>query len=183
MVKRLCYLVLFGISLCFCAMADQNDERLDTLFAALQDDMDVEERNRVEGEIRRIWHQSGRPDVDNLMVAGMRAMQMRLYGAALEIFDRVVETAPEFAEGWNKRATVHYLRDDLARSVQDIQRTLQLEPRHFGALSGMGLIFIEVGDDEGALKTYEEVIKINPYSPSARANVELLRTKVRGRAI
>ena len=182
-MRRFCCLMLFGITLCFCAMADQNDERLDILFAALQDDMGAGERGRIEGEIWQIWHQSGRPDVDNLMVAGMRAMQRRQYGAALKIFDRIVETAPDFAEGWNKRATVHYLRDDLARSVRDIQRTLELEPRHFGALSGMGLIFIEVGDDEGALKTYEEVIKINPYSPSARANVELLRTKVRGRAI
>ena len=168
---------------CFPALADQNDVRLDDLFEALQFNADADEISKIEGEIWSIWHESGRTDVDELMTAGIQAMQLRRYGAALDLFNRVVEIAPEFAEGWNKRATVHYLRDDLTESMQDIERTLRLEPRHFGALAGMGLIFIELGDDEGALKAYEEVIKIHPHSPNIKANIEALRAKIRGQAI
>jgi tetratricopeptide (TPR) repeat protein len=182
-MKAFFCLMLLGAPLSFCALADQNDARLETLFEALRMDSDIAKLRRIEGEIWTIWLDSGRADVNTLVDAGTRAMQLRRYGTALEIFNRVVEMAPEFAEGWNKRATVHYLRDELFESVRDIQRTLRLEPRHFGALSGMGLIFTELGDEQGALEVYEEVIKIHPNSPNIRANIEALRAKIRGRAI
>ena len=117
------------------------------------------------------------------MTAGVEAMRLRDFDTALDVFNRVVERAPEFAEGWNKRATVHYLQNHLSESVEDIQRTLALEPRHFGALSGMGLIFMQMGDDTGALKAYEEVIKIHPHSPSARYHIDALKAKLRNQMI
>ncbi len=117
------------------------------------------------------------------MLQGIQAMAVRNLSFALESFDRVTKLAPDFAEGWNKRATVYYLMDDLEESVQDIQRTLTLEPRHFGALSGMGLIFMQLGDDEGALRAYEEVIKIHPNAPGAQHHIRALRSKLYGDAI
>ena len=169
--------------LSFGAQADQNDERLDGLFEALRDAGAEETASDIEQEIWLIWLESGRSDVDTLMASGIQAMQRRALGQALSLFDRVVEMAPEYAEGWNKRATVHYLRDDLAESVYDIRRTLVLEPRHFGALSGMGLILAERKDKQGAIRAFEEVLRINPNSPSARASIEELRAKLRDEAL
>ena len=85
---------------------------------------------------------------------------------------------PDYAEGWNKRATVHYLKGDYSASVIDIERTLALEPRHFGAISGMGLIFMARGDEAGALKAFKEVLKIHPHARGAQFHVEELRKKL-----
>jgi Flp pilus assembly protein TadD len=90
---------------------------------------------------------------------------------AADWFGKVIQLAPDFAEGWNKRATAHYLADDLDASVRDIQKTLALEPRHFGALSGLGLIFMQRGDLAGALAAFEQVLVVHPNSAQARVHV------------
>lgn len=160
------------------AWPDQNDQRLDSLFQVLQSTTDPVEAQITEIMIWKIWVESGRDDVDSLMAAGIEAMVGGRIGESIELFDRVVHLAPGFAEGWNKRATAYYLNDDLVASVQDIERTLALEPRHFGALSGMGLIFLARGDEEGALSAFEEVLKIHPHAPGARLRVEELRKRI-----
>jgi tetratricopeptide (TPR) repeat protein len=114
-----------------------------------------------------------------LVEEGTRAMAQGRLKEAIAIFDRVVTTLPDFAEGWNKRATAHYLNEDYTASVIDIERTLALEPRHFGAISGMGLIFMARGDQAGALRAFEEVLKIHPHARGAKALVEELRKKVK----
>ena len=172
------FICFFGV-----AVADQDDKRLDSLFNRLQSDVDMATISQVEAKIWDIWIDSGREDINALMAEGVQDMQMRDFDAALDIFNQVIEMAPEFAEAWNKRATVYYLRNQLSESVEDIQRTLALEPRHFGALSGMGLIFMQMGDDAGALKAYEEVIKIHPHSPSARYHIDALKAKLRNQII
>ena len=174
-----CIIAAIGtVTIASTALADQNDERLDSLFGQLQNAPDSETAQNIEIDIWRIWLQYDNEDVNALMLQGIQAMTVRNLKFALESFDRVTELAPNFAEGWNKRATVHYLMDHLDESVQDIQRTLALEPRHFGALSGMGLIFMQLGDDEGALNAYEEVIKLYPNAPSAQHHIQALRTKL-----
>lgn len=172
-----CFLVAGSV------FADQDDTRLDALFERLQRDVNSAEIQHLETQIWAIWIDSGREDVNALMTKGIEAMGVRDLSMALDIFDQIVEMAPEFAEGWNKRATVHYLKNNLSESVQDIQRTLDLEPRHFGALSGMGLIFMRIGDEAGALQAYQEVVKIHPRSPSARFHIQVLRTKLRDQMI
>ena len=124
---------------------------------------------------------SGRDDIDGIMREGIEAMQSGRFGEAIEDFDRIVEMAPDFAEGWNKRATAYYLNDELSESVHDIQRTLELEPRHFGAISGMGLIFLKRGDPLGALDAFEAVLQIHPHSRGTRFRVEMLRQELLGR--
>jgi tetratricopeptide (TPR) repeat protein len=165
------------------AWADQTDERLAELFDELRNSADAGEARLVERRIWRIWLESGRPDVDELMFKGVKAMNRRDMNRAYTLFDRVVGIAPDYAEGWNKRATVLYLQDKLAQSMGDIEHTLRLEPRHFGALSGMGLIFSEVEDDEGALRAFEAVLEINPHSSTAAESVDELRVKVEGKAL
>lgn len=163
--------------------ADQNDPRLDLLFEQLKASPDPAAARSIESRIWAIWQHSDDRDVAALMLRGIAAMNRGEYDAALEVFGHVVEQAPQFAEGWNKRATVHYLRGEYAASMRDVQRTLALEPRHFGALSGMGLIFMATGDDEGALQAFEEVLRIAPQAEDTRQQIRRLRRKLRDELI
>ncbi len=162
---------------------DQDDARLIPLFAELRTASTPRDAQALESRIWRIWIDSDQDEVDRLMTHGIRAMAGRDLEVALALFDKVVELAPDFAEGWNKRATVYYLMDNYPASILDIRHTLELEPRHFGALSGMGLIFMALGDPLGALRAFEEVLKIHPQAPSARAHAEGLRASLRNETI
>lgn len=120
------------------ALASQNDGRLDVLFARLRTTDSAAEATAITREIWAIWQQSESDTVNVLMAKGIDEMSRGNYGAALDVFTQMVEAEPNFAEGWNKRATVYYLIGEFDASVRDIDRTLALEPRHFGALSGLG---------------------------------------------
>jgi tetratricopeptide (TPR) repeat protein len=163
------------------ALADQQDPRLVGLFERLQETPNPTEAQAVEQQIWRLWLESNDAAIDRLMFEGIAAMHAQRYDAALRAFDRMVEQAPGFAEGWNKRATVHYLMGDWEASVVDIQRTLALEPRHFGALSGLGLIYDALEQPEAALRSYEATLELNPHSESTRLRVQELRRQLQGR--
>lgn len=179
---RLASLALALLLLPACpAWADQNDARLDALFEILKTTPDAEQARAAEAEIWRIWNHSGREEIDALMAEGSRAMAAGRLEDAVTLFSEITDRAPNFAEGWNKRATAYYLLENFPASVGDIERTLALEPRHFGAISGMGLIFLERGDDVGALEAFEAVLTIDPHAPGARQRVEELRRKLRDR--
>ncbi len=177
--NRVLFLLLLGAAVLAALpstmQADQTDARLDALFEVLETTSDRQAARAAEAEIWRIWIESGRRDIDMLMIEGVSAMNSQRFEDAIGIFGRITERVPEFAEGWNKRATAYYLHRDYAASVRDIQRTLELEPRHFGAISGMGLIFLSRGDEVGALAAFEAVLAIYPYAPGARERVEDLR--------
>ena len=161
------------------AAADQNDPRLAPLFELLRSSGDPARLGRVEGFIWGIWLRSGREDVDRLMEQGMEAMSGERLRDSIAIFGRIVDLAPEFAEGWNKRATAYYLAGDLKASSRDVERTLALEPRHFGALSGLGLIRLAQGDELGALLAFEAVLELHPHAPAAVFHVRRLREKLK----
>ncbi|MCP5155371.1 MAG: tetratricopeptide repeat protein [Ectothiorhodospiraceae bacterium] len=163
--------------------ADQTDPELDGLFERLGAATDVSTARPIEAEIWNRWLRSGDAPVDALMREGMDAMSEGRLDEAIDLFTRIIEARPDFAEGWNKRATAYYLDDQLAASVLDIRRTLALEPRHFGAISGMGLIFLRRGDAAGALDAFERVLDVNPQAPGARARVEMLSRTLRGRGV
>ena len=162
------------------ARADQDDPRLDGLFERLQTTATASEARRLEQRIWRVWLETDDAAVNRLMQEGVRALQRQHYTRALQAFDRMVGQAPEFAEGWNKRATVHYLMGNWRASVRDIQRTLALEPRHFGALFGLGLIYDALDEPEAALRSFEATLALNPHSESTRQMVEQLRRQLRG---
>ena len=107
-------------------------------------------------------------------------MSARRLAEALAAFDRVVELAPDYAEGWNKRATLHYLRGNYVASVDDIERALDLEPRHFGALSGLAMVSLAIGEEERALDAFEAALAIHPHLAGADTHIRNLRKRVRG---
>ncbi len=165
------------------AAADQTDERLDRLFATLQKTQNTAEAQVAQELIWSVWLYSDEAAVRGLMDDGVAAMGEGRLDAALGIFDEMVVLAPEFAEGWNKRATVHYLLGKFIESIADVEETLALEPRHFGALSGLGQIYLLLGDEEGALSAFEQALAMHPHLSGARAAIDGLREKVKGRQL
>lgn len=175
---------LVGLGACaFPASADQTDPRLHGLFSELKASDSLGSALSIERQIWAIWSEVDGDSVNREMVAGARALQARDWSQAVAAFTKVVELAPQFAEGWNKRATAYYLADQLDASVRDIHTTLSLEPRHFGALSGMGLIFLQQGDFAGALMAFEQVLRVHPQSVPARTHVRELRARLRRGAV
>jgi tetratricopeptide (TPR) repeat protein len=163
------------------ARADQKDPRLDPLFERLRTTSSVSEARIIEQQIWQIWGESDDAAISKLMSAGIVAMVQQEYAVALDRFDRLVKQAPDFAEGWNKRATVYYLMGNFPASVSDIERTLELEPRHFGALSGLGLIYDAIEEPAAALRSFEAALTIDPHLDETRERVEELRQELAGR--
>jgi tetratricopeptide (TPR) repeat protein len=162
------------------AQADQRDDRLDRLFLRLQGNVSAAEGQRLEQRIWEIWLQSDDGEANRLMLHGVAAMHSRDYARALDLFDELIVAAPDFAEAWNRRATLYYLTGDYAASVRDIQQTLSLEPRHFGALSGLGMIYDRLGQPEAALKSFEAALDLNPHLAGPRERAAELRREIAG---
>jgi tetratricopeptide (TPR) repeat protein len=137
-------------------------EVLDRLFAQLRQADDKDMAAVLENAIQAMWLRSGSPTADVLMKQAGEATEAKSYGPALAILDTVVELYPDFAEGWNRRATVHFLRGDYTSSLSDIEQVLALEPRHYGALSGLGAIEKERGNGRAALRALRRAKMINP---------------------
>ena len=165
------------------ARSDQTDPRLKGLFERLKTAPSPEAAASVEAEIWTIWAKSGDADLDQVFEVGSRAMAIGDTATALKIFDAVVRKAPDFAEGWNKRATVHYMMGNYEASLADIDRTLELEPLHFGALAGLGLVNLELDRDEAALDAFERVLKVTPQSRSAKYNIEIVKQRIKDKSI
>jgi len=159
------------------ATADQSDPRLDVLFERLHALDNEAVAAEVTRRIWQIWRAHDNALVEEVMERGARALSSNRLSRAERYFDQVVQMAPAYAEGWNQRATVRYLRGRFAQSAADIRRTLILEPRHFGALSGLGLVYMELGRDGAARDAFRRALAINPHLAGARQNLELLKRR------
>ena len=149
---------------CKFSLADQNDPRLNNLFEKLYETENQEEIRGLISDIWNIWYEVEDPKVIEYFNKGIQAMNVRNYPLAIRSFDNLIEEDPNFAEGWNKRATVHFMMGNFDESMKDIIKTLELEPRHFGALDGMGLIFIHKGQFQQAIDVYDKMLEIFPFS-------------------
>ena len=169
------------------ADADKKDaepaSKADALLDALAKATDSDTATRLEQSILQTWMDSGSDTIDLLMSRAVIAMETKQYPLALEILDSVIEMKPNYAEGWNKRATLYYLIDDYGRSMHDIQMVLSLEPRHFGALSGLGLILQEVGQKAGALAAFRQALSVHPFLGNLQDNIDELVRDVEGNEI
>jgi len=161
------------------ALADQRDARLPDLFAQLLGASDIGAARAVETRIWSLWYEHDDDAIVLLMRQGQAAMARQDHGSALRSLDQVVKIAPDFAEGWNARATVYYLLGRHADSLADIKRTLALEPRHFGALSGRGLVYSALEKWDLALGSFEAALAVNPRMPGARLNAEAIHKTLR----
>jgi len=156
---------------------------LDFLFGALKVAPDADSAKQVENRIWALWLASG-SDTANLLMSRVRtAVDANDLDLAIKLLDALVQVKPDYVEAWNRRATIHYMRKEFGQSVQDIQQVLRLEPRHFGALSGLGMILEEVGDDKHALAAFRRALEINPHLQRVPDQVKSLSEKVEGRDI
>ena len=162
-------------------LAAQTD-KLDQLYAELADP-GLKSWEQVERQIWSEWSQSGSPAMDLLLDRGRTALESGDLGAAIEHLTALTDHAPDFAEGWNARATAYYQAEKYGPSLADIRRALELEPRHFGAISGLALILEELGYPEDALKAYREVLTIHPHRPNLKEAIERLDKEVGGTAL
>ncbi len=154
---------------------------LDTLFAGLKIAPDAESAKAIEDRIWALWMVSG-SDTCNLLMARVKAAaDEKDYDLAINLLNAVIALKPDYVEAWNRRATVYYLMKDYGHSVADIREVLLREPRHFGALSGLGLILQEIGDDKHALEAYRRALAIDPHLEHLPEVVKTLRETVEGR--
>lgn len=158
----------------------ETGDPLELLFAKLKKDPRHTSASATARMIWREWSASGSRSVDLLMSWAARAMGAKDYAKAQDLLDHVVVLAPDYAEGWNRRATLYYTLDDYGRSLTDIQATLSLEPRHFGALSGLAAIMQRVGKEKEALDAWYRVLEIYPANKQAQQAVITLEEKLAG---
>ena len=162
------------------ARADQNDPRLDKLFGRLHVSDDRNEIRQIEIAIWQIWHQNKSDTVNLFMGQGIKAMQNGALKHSLQLFNQVVNIAPDFAEGWNKKATVLFYLGRYEESIEACGKVLDLEPRHFGALSGLGMIYTELRNPKKALDAYQRLLKVHPKADNAKQKIKALKEVIEG---
>ena len=156
---------------------------LDTLFGALKIAPDDASAKAIEDRIWAIWIASGSDTCDLLMSRVKDAIDDKDYDLAIKLLDAIVAIKPDYVEAWNRRATVFYLKRDYGHALADIREVLLREPRHFGALAGLGLILQDIGDDKHALEAYRRALAIDPHLQNLPDAVKSLTEKVEGRDI
>jgi tetratricopeptide (TPR) repeat protein len=156
---------------------------LDFLFGALKVAPDAETAKAIEGRIWALWMVS-RSDTANLLMTRVRtAVEQKDLDLAVTLLDAIIKIKPDYVEAWNRRATIFYMKKDYGHALADIGQVLKREPRHFGALSGLGLILQDIGDDKQALEVYRRALSIYPRIERIPDLVKELQPKVEGRDI
>jgi len=156
---------------------------LDFLFGALKAAPDEASARHVEARIWAQWMQTPSDTAALLMTRAKAAMDAKNIDIALKLLDSVVKLRPDYVEAWNRRATLYYLKSDYRHSLEDIQQVLIREPRHFGALAGLGMIMQDIGDDKRALDAFRKALAVNPHLEKVPELVKSLTEKVEGRDI
>src|SRR5215211_7542061 len=158
-------------------------QNLDFLFGALKAAPDAETAKAIEERIWALWFVSGSDTADLLMTRVKTAVEGKDLDLAVQLLDAIVEIKPDYVEAWNRRATLFFMKKDYGRALADIRQVLAREPRHFGALSGLGLIMQELGDDKRALDVFRRALAVHPHLERIPDVVKQLTEKVEGRDI
>ena len=156
---------------------------VDFLFEALKVAPDDESAKAVENRIWALWMLSGSDTVDLLMTRVKLASDAKDYNLAIRLLGTVIELRPNYVEAWNRRATIYFLKRDYSNSLADIREVLAREPRHFGALAGLGVILEEIGDERHALEAFRKAQTIYPRLAGVGDQIKGLKEKVEGRDI
>jgi tetratricopeptide (TPR) repeat protein len=158
-------------------------QNLDFLFGALKVAPDDATAKAIEERIWALWAHSRSDTTMLLMSRAQTAIEQNDLELAIKLLDAVIKIKPKYVEAWNRRATIYYMRKDYGRSLADIREVLRREPRHFGALSGLGLIMQDIGDDKQALEVYRRALAIYPRLQRIPDLMKTLQEKVEGRDI
>ena len=159
--KHISFIIIF----LFVSTNNVYSDNLNILFKELLNARNLQQAEKLEDQIWNKWTRHPNNDyLTNKLENGTYSMYHQQYRMALKLFTEVINEDPQWAEGWNKRATVHFMMGNFDQSMQDIIKTLELEPRHFGALDGMGLIFIHQGQFQQAIDVYDKMLEIFPFS-------------------
>ena len=175
-------LTAFAAALLLAGQVFAASDPLDNLYAELADP-DNPEWQRAQADILREWSKSGSASMDLLLKRGREAMEAGDLTAAIEHLTALTDHAPDFAEGWNARATAYFLAGQLGPSIDDIKRTLALNEHHFGALTGLGMILEELGRDAAAMEVYRASLAIHPHQDNIKQALERLERKTSGTAL
>ncbi len=159
--------------------AEIRSEQVDKLFARLIKSTDDAEAQRIEQSIWSLWMTSDSATADALLAQAMKASAVNETATALSILDNVIEVHPDYPEAWNKRATVYFLIGRYNDSLKDIDKVLELEPRHFGALSGRGMIKRQQGELAAARAAFEEALSFNPHMDGVKRALEEIESQER----
>jgi tetratricopeptide (TPR) repeat protein len=165
--------------------AEQGDptRNLDFLFEALKIAPDEATAKQIEQRIWALWFISNSDTANLLMTRVRTAVEQKDLDLALELLDKIVVIKPDYVEAWNRRATIYFMKNDYGKSISDIREVLKREPRHFGALSGLGFILQELGDDKRALEVFRRALTLYPKIQRIPDLVKTLQEKVEGRDI
>ena len=156
---------------------------LDFLFGALKVAPDDESAKAIEERIWAVWIVS-HSDTTNLLMRRVKtAVEKKDLDLAIKLLNAIVKIKPDYVEGWNRLATIYYMKKDYGRALVDIREVLRLEPRHFGALSGLGMILQDIGDERQALEAFRRALAVYPRLPRIPDMVKKLQEKVEGRDI
>ena len=163
--------------------ATERAKMLDNLYALLATEEDEQASQKTSLAIVRLWAVSGSDTVTVLMARALKAVEDKNPALALQMFDAVVEQAPDYAEGWSQRAHVLYLEGDVERAAGDLRRSLALDPNHYRALGALGHILREIGEKKGALTAYQRLLDVHPFAQGAKQAVDDLEREVGGQGI
>lgn len=164
-------------------VAGDPTKNLDFLFGALKAAPDAEIAKAVEGRIWAVWAVSRSDTTNLLMVRAHAAIEQKDADLAIKLLTAIIKIKPNYVNAWNQRATLYYTQKDYGRALADIREVLKREPRHFGALSGLGLILQDIGDDKQALEVYRRALAVYPRMERIPEVVKRLEEKVEGRDI
>jgi tetratricopeptide (TPR) repeat protein len=162
---------------------DERPRNLDFLFGALKLAPDDTTAKSIEERIWSLWTASRSDTASLLMTRVKTAIEAKDLDLAVTLLDGIVKIKPDYIEGWNRRATIFYMKKDYGRAISDIREVLKREPRHFGALAGLGLILQDIGDDKQALEVYRRALAVYPRMERIPDVVKTLQEKIEGRDI
>ena len=165
------------------AQLGDRTHNIDVLFDALKIAPDDDSAKAIENRIWALWMASGSDTTDLLMNRARQAADQKEYDLALRLLNGIIEIRPSYTEAWNRRATIYFLKKDFRNSLADIEQVLVREPRHFGALAGLGTILEEFGDEKHALEAYRKALAVYPRLQGIGEHVKTLTEKVEGRDI
>ena len=161
----------------------ERDSVLGDLYEKLAASKDETEAKAIEENLERVWLHSGSPTVDLLFGRAMKPVAQKDYDQALVFFDHVVEQAPDFTEGWSRRAFVHYQRNEVGLALGDLRRALALDPSNFKALDGLAQVLREIGENKAALAVLRRLVEVHPHWPGTDKAIEELAREVEGQAL